>query len=170
MPRPALGARRIAARNRDVRPVPHAADNRSRYGQHRQPARNGAQDPHGFRTAQRSGRASPTRSSAFKERVRLVYRVLPSDPRRCEVCHDQNSGATQATAYLTRPTRAACGACHDDVNFATRAITRAGRRSATTSAAILPYSSGRAGFRRVHKGSTRGAGGFNSLEGPLLSD
>ena len=45
--------------------------------------------------------------------------VHPSDPRRCEVCHDQNSGATQATAYLTRPSRVACGSCHDDVNFAT---------------------------------------------------
>ena len=47
--------------------------------------------------------------------------VLPSDPRRCEVCHDQKSGATQATAYLTRPARVACGACHDDVIFATGA-------------------------------------------------
>ncbi len=45
--------------------------------------------------------------------------VLPSDPRRCEVCHDQSSGATQATAYLAKPTRVACGSCHDDVNFAT---------------------------------------------------
>jgi OmcA/MtrC family decaheme c-type cytochrome len=45
--------------------------------------------------------------------------VHPSDPRRCEACHQQDSGATQATAYLTRPTRATCGSCHDDVNFAT---------------------------------------------------
>jgi OmcA/MtrC family decaheme c-type cytochrome len=45
--------------------------------------------------------------------------VHPADPRRCEVCHEQNSGAAQATAYLTRPTRASCGSCHDDVNFAT---------------------------------------------------
>lgn len=44
--------------------------------------------------------------------------VFPADPRRCETCHDQNSGATQAKAYLTQPTRAACGSCHDDVNFA----------------------------------------------------
>lgn len=44
--------------------------------------------------------------------------VFPSDVRRCEVCHDQNSGAKQATAFLT-PSRAACGACHDNVNFAT---------------------------------------------------
>jgi OmcA/MtrC family decaheme c-type cytochrome len=45
--------------------------------------------------------------------------VFPSDPRRCESCHAQNVKATQATAYLTNPSRAACGSCHDDVNFAT---------------------------------------------------
>lgn len=45
--------------------------------------------------------------------------VHPADARRCEVCHQQDSGAAQATAYLTNPTRASCGACHDDVNFAT---------------------------------------------------
>jgi OmcA/MtrC family decaheme c-type cytochrome len=44
--------------------------------------------------------------------------IFPSDPRRCETCHDQNSGAAQASAYLTQPSRAACGSCHDDVNFA----------------------------------------------------
>ena len=45
--------------------------------------------------------------------------VDPADPRRCEVCHDQTTGAAQAKAFLTEPTRAACGACHDNVNFAT---------------------------------------------------
>lgn len=45
--------------------------------------------------------------------------VFPADPRRCETCHDQKSGAAQADAYLKNPNRAACGACHDDVNFAT---------------------------------------------------
>lgn len=44
--------------------------------------------------------------------------VFPADVRRCETCHEQNTGAAQATAYLT-PNRAACGACHDNVNFAT---------------------------------------------------
>ncbi|MFB3829244.1 MAG: OmcA/MtrC family decaheme c-type cytochrome [Bryobacteraceae bacterium] len=43
---------------------------------------------------------------------------FPANIRRCETCHEQNTGAAQATAYLT-PNRAACGACHDDVNFAT---------------------------------------------------
>ena len=45
--------------------------------------------------------------------------VFPADVRRCETCHQQNVMAAQATAYLTKPTRAACGSCHDDVNFAT---------------------------------------------------
>lgn len=44
--------------------------------------------------------------------------VYPSDPRRCESCHAQNTGTAQATAYLTNPTRAACGSCHDNVDFA----------------------------------------------------
>jgi OmcA/MtrC family decaheme c-type cytochrome len=34
----------------------------------------------------------------------------------CEVCH-QN--APQANNYLTQPSRAACGSCHDDVDFST---------------------------------------------------
>jgi OmcA/MtrC family decaheme c-type cytochrome len=44
--------------------------------------------------------------------------VFPADVRRCETCHDQKSGAAQADAYLKNPNRQACGACHDDVNFA----------------------------------------------------
>lgn len=45
--------------------------------------------------------------------------VFPADARRCEVCHDQTTGAAQAKNYLTNPNRAACGGCHDDINFAT---------------------------------------------------
>jgi OmcA/MtrC family decaheme c-type cytochrome len=41
-----------------------------------------------------------------------------NDPRNCQACHDGNSGAAQANAYLT-PNREACGGCHDNVNFAT---------------------------------------------------
>jgi OmcA/MtrC family decaheme c-type cytochrome len=49
----------------------------------------------------------------------VAYPADPGDPRRCITCHSQTNGATQATAFLTNPTRAACGSCHDDVNFAT---------------------------------------------------
>lgn len=41
-----------------------------------------------------------------------------NDPRNCQKCHDPNSGAAQANAFLT-PNRVACGGCHDNVNFAT---------------------------------------------------
>ncbi len=45
--------------------------------------------------------------------------IDPADPRRCGVCHSQTTGAAQAKAFLTEPSRAACGACHDDIDFAT---------------------------------------------------
>lgn len=44
--------------------------------------------------------------------------IDPADVRRCEVCHSQTTGAAQAKAFMAEPTRAACGSCHDDVNFA----------------------------------------------------
>jgi OmcA/MtrC family decaheme c-type cytochrome len=43
--------------------------------------------------------------------------VIPSDARNCAFCHEP--GGKQGNNYLTKPTRAACGSCHDDVNFAT---------------------------------------------------
>jgi OmcA/MtrC family decaheme c-type cytochrome len=46
--------------------------------------------------------------------------VLPSNPERCTFCHQSTAtaGATQADNWKTNPSRAACGSCHDDVNFA----------------------------------------------------
>ncbi|MBI1789461.1 MAG: OmcA/MtrC family decaheme c-type cytochrome [Acidobacteria bacterium] len=41
---------------------------------------------------------------------------FPADPRTCSACHQP--GAAQANNVF-KPTRAACGACHDNVNFAT---------------------------------------------------
>ncbi|MFN0101863.1 MAG: OmcA/MtrC family decaheme c-type cytochrome [Bryobacteraceae bacterium] len=43
----------------------------------------------------------------------------------CAVCHEVDPDATkrpaQAMAHLTNPSRASCGSCHDDINFATGA-------------------------------------------------
>ncbi len=48
--------------------------------------------------------------------------LYPQDTRNCTTCHAQNiPAATQATNYYTVPTAEACGACHDNVNFATGA-------------------------------------------------
>ncbi|MBI4908660.1 MAG: OmcA/MtrC family decaheme c-type cytochrome [Acidobacteria bacterium] len=47
---------------------------------------------------------------------------FPAGPNTCSSCHITTAtGATraaQADAHLKNPTRAACGACHDDVDFA----------------------------------------------------
>jgi OmcA/MtrC family decaheme c-type cytochrome len=40
-----------------------------------------------------------------------------NDVRNCTICH--TPAATQAKNYITASSRAACGSCHDDVNFAT---------------------------------------------------
>ena len=48
--------------------------------------------------------------------------VFPQDTRNCTVCHSQNQPVlTEAADYASVPTMAACGACHDNVNFATGA-------------------------------------------------
>ncbi len=44
---------------------------------------------------------------------------FPTANQNCTMCHEQNTAAKQATAYLTNPSRQACGSCHDNVNFAT---------------------------------------------------
>jgi OmcA/MtrC family decaheme c-type cytochrome len=41
---------------------------------------------------------------------------FPDDLRNCERCH---SGASQSLHFMTKPSQAACGACHDDVDFST---------------------------------------------------
>ena len=43
--------------------------------------------------------------------------VFPQDTRNCTSCHA--AGPKQADNWKTNPTRAACGSCHEDVNFAT---------------------------------------------------
>lgn len=46
--------------------------------------------------------------------------TYPQDIRNCSKCHnDADADTPQAAQWQTRPTREACGACHDDVNFAT---------------------------------------------------
>lgn len=45
--------------------------------------------------------------------------IYSADKRACATCHSASSGAVQADFALTKPTRAACGSCHDNVNFQT---------------------------------------------------
>jgi OmcA/MtrC family decaheme c-type cytochrome len=55
--------------------------------------------------------------------------AFPQDIRNCATCHEgsvaANKGA-QSTVWFTNPSRDACGACHDDVNWVTGANHPAG--------------------------------------------
>ncbi|WP_246559431.1 OmcA/MtrC family decaheme c-type cytochrome [Citrifermentans pelophilum] len=50
----------------------------------------------------------------------------PQDQKNCRKCHKLSAAAPQGDNWKTKPTRAACGACHDNVNFATGANALAG--------------------------------------------
>ena len=55
--------------------------------------------------------------------------AFPQDIRNCTTCHngpDPNNIPSQASVWYTNPSSAACGSCHDDVNFATGANHPAG--------------------------------------------
>ncbi len=59
---------------------------------------------------------TPYQIIGFQENVIDFSHVeFPQDIRNCEKCH---AGGTQSHAFATNPSRAACGSCHDDVNFA----------------------------------------------------
>ncbi len=59
----------------------------------------------------------PYQIIGFRQSVHDYSTVeFPQDVRYCTTCHQQGS---QADNWKTNPTRAACGSCHDNVNFAT---------------------------------------------------
>ncbi len=72
--------------------------------------------------------------------------VDPAMAQRCAVCHDQTTGAAQATAYMTEPTRVTCGSCHDNVNFATGANHPAGAYPDDTKCATCHVPQGASDF------------------------
>jgi OmcA/MtrC family decaheme c-type cytochrome len=53
------------------------------------------------------------------------FSMLGGGQKMCTVCHD-NTKAAQADNWNTVPSRLACGACHDGINFATGAGTTLG--------------------------------------------
>ena len=83
----------------------------------------------------------------------VAFPADPGDPRRCETCHSQTTGAAHATAYLTNPSRAACGACHDDVNFETGANHPGGPQFDDTQCATCHIPQGEIDFDASIKGA-----------------
>ncbi len=78
--------------------------------------------------------------------------VYPADVRRCETCHEQDVKAVQAKAYLTNPTRAACGSCHDDLNFVTGANHAGGVQTSDAQCATCHLPQGEVEFDASIKG------------------
>ncbi len=52
--------------------------------------------------------------------------AFPQDIRNCAACHKQDAKASMADVYLTKPTQAGCGSCHDRTWFGDPAATPAG--------------------------------------------
>jgi OmcA/MtrC family decaheme c-type cytochrome len=94
--------------------------------------------------------------------------VYPSDARRCESCHEQNTGAAQANAYLTKPTRASCGSCHDNVNFATGENHVAGPQVSDNQCATCHIPQGELEFDASIKGAHTVPQDSASLKGLIL--
>ena len=72
-----------------------------------------------------------------------ALRVLPRARR---------PGAAQADAWLKNPSRAACGSCHDNVNFATGENHVNLPQVDDNQCTPVPHSAGRAGIRRLDQG------------------
>jgi OmcA/MtrC family decaheme c-type cytochrome len=94
--------------------------------------------------------------------------VHPADVRRCEVCHAQDTGAAQANAYLTGPTRVACGSCHDDVNFATGQNHAGGPQVSDNQCALCHNPQGELEFDASIKGAHTVPEDSASLKGLVL--
>ncbi len=54
------------------------------------------------------------------------HTTFPQNIRNCQNCHEGTTKGAQSDVYMTKPSRAACGSCHDDVNFATGENHKAG--------------------------------------------
>lgn len=99
--------------------------------------------------------------------------VDPAGAQRCEVCHQQSTGAAQAKAFMTTPTRAACGSCHDDVNFATGQNHAGGFQADDTQCATCHVPQGEfpfdASILGAHVVATDTAAQYPSNPNPLLA-
>ncbi len=92
------------------------------------------------------GSYSVTNRFGTSDYSNVVFPADPGDPRRCETCHSQSTGAAQATAFLTNPSRAACGSCHDDLNFSTGANHPGGPQADDTQCATCHVPQGEVDF------------------------
>jgi OmcA/MtrC family decaheme c-type cytochrome len=57
------------------------------------------------------------------------HTTYPQDVRNCDTCHEGALKPTQSDVWYTKPSREACGSCHDDINWVTGANHPAGAQA-----------------------------------------
>ena len=129
LPQPAVRARRLAAGRQALRPLPLAADRRSRYPSNRGLQGHGPQDPHGRKPPERPGR-HPLHSRGNTDFSEVVF---PQDIRNCTTCHAPP--ATQNTTSGTRTRRGPPAAPATTTSTGRPARTTRPERRPTSSAA-----------------------------------
>ncbi|MGP8243549.1 MAG: OmcA/MtrC family decaheme c-type cytochrome [Bryobacteraceae bacterium] len=72
--------------------------------------------------------------------------VFPANVERCQACHNPKNGAAQTNAWMTTPSAAACGSCHNNVNFATGANHPGGAQANDTQCASCHIPQGTQSF------------------------
>jgi OmcA/MtrC family decaheme c-type cytochrome len=72
--------------------------------------------PAGYDPAKVPGQTYQIPVTSENEKFDASTIIFPQDVRNCTTCHQK---AAQADNWKTNPSRAACGSCHDDVNFDT---------------------------------------------------
>jgi OmcA/MtrC family decaheme c-type cytochrome len=77
--------------------------------------------------------------------------VFPQDIRNCTTCHE--TSAPESHVWFDRPTRASCGSCHDNVNFATGAEHAAGAQADDSACASCHVPEGDREFDASIKGA-----------------
>jgi OmcA/MtrC family decaheme c-type cytochrome len=70
----------------------------------------------------------------------------PANIERCQTCHNPKNGAAQTNVWMTTPGAAACGSCHDNINFATGANHPGGAEASDTQCATCHIPQGTASF------------------------
>ncbi len=77
--------------------------------------------------------------------------VFPQDIRNCTTCHE--AGTAESSIWYTRPSRAACASCHDDVNWTTGANHPGGIQADDTKCATCHVPEGDTEFDASIKGA-----------------
>ncbi len=114
---------------------------------------------------------TPYQIIGFMNSVNDFSKVVdPAMAQRCTVCHDQTTGAAQATAYLTKPTAVTCGSLPRQRELRDRREPRRGRATGRQQMLDVPRSSRCVGLRRFYLWGARGTDRVFPAFGPQSHD